>query len=254
MILAPLHNPEVEAIVRSLARPGEQVVVSLPSVIPAALLGFPRGAVVWDQRDPVMRVLREVGIPTVELARCDWAERRGGWSSDESRLALGGLLDSVAGSDTWVDRVFSDLERTCGRGLPPAFRAFARRPLEYPREHQFTRQVAPCIGMTRGSLNQRFVRTGVPSPGSYLKWLRVFATAHVLSGTTVTTAQAAHRLGYTSSGSLCRSMLTLGGVPTARLRVPGARTELLMRFSLSHLRPEHLEGWDELAALFVHAA
>lgn len=253
MILAPLRNPEVEAIVRSVVRPGEQVVTSPVMVLPAALLGFPRGAVVWNHHDPVMRVLREVGIPTVELTRSGWEEQRRR-SPEDGRLAMGGLLDSVAGTDTWVERLFSDLERTCGRPLPQAFRAFARRPLEYPREHQFTRQIAPCFGMTRGALNQRFVRSGVPSPGSYLQWLRVFAAAHVLGNETVTTAQAAHRLGYTSSGSLCRSIQTLGGLPTTRLRTPGARPGLLMRFSVDHLSPGHLAGWDDLASLFVAAA
>jgi AraC-like DNA-binding protein len=254
MLLAPLRNRDLESVVRAVARPGEQVVVSPASVVPAALLGFPRGAVVWDRYDPVMRVFREVGVPTLDLSRTGWTERMAGASPEERTRVFGGILQSVASPDSWVDKLFSELERAAGCGLPRAFRVFARRPLEYPRQHQFTGRLATCFGLTRGALKQRFARHGVPSPGSYLRWLRVFAAAHVLRPATVTTAQAAHRLGYTSSGSLCRAMQTLGGLRTAQLRKPEAWTALLLRFTSGHLGPQQLAGWEGLEALFIDAA
>jgi AraC-like DNA-binding protein len=254
MILAPLRNRDLEAVVRAAALPGEQVVVSPSSVLPAALLGFPRGAVVWDHHDSSVRVFRETGIPTLELARSGWVERMAGRSTEERVRSMRGLLSTFARRDTWIEGLFSDLERASGGGLPRAFRIFSRRPLEYPRQYQFTEQVAVCFDVTGGALKQRFARSGVSSPGSHLKWLRVFAASHVLRLPGVTTAQAAHRLGYNSSGNLCRSIQTLGGLSTTQMRAPEAWTGLLARFSNGFLGSQQMVGWESLEALFVEAA
>jgi len=253
MIVAPLQHTSAEGALRDLARPGEEVVTSPDAVIPAVLLGFPRLGIVWRRTDPFIRVLRDSNVPVLVLGDERWTATGVG-ISDEQRGTLERLVSRRSSRTVWSDRLFADLERVAGAALPVAFTALARRPLEYPRLYTTVSEIADPLGLSRGALNQAFQRTAVPSPGGYLRWMRLFSAAHLLAESDLTTARAAHRLGFQSSGTLCRAVKRFAGVSTEDLRGRHARDRLMGHFVSGWLRPEQRRAWDDLGDIFVAAA
>jgi len=253
MVVAPLQHASAENAVRAVARTGEEVVSDPNSIIPAALLGFPRLGVVWRRTDPFARVMRDRGIPILVLADERWMVS-GAHVSDQQRDSLGRLVAERASRSVWGDRLFADLERISGAALPRSFRVFARRPLEYPPQYCTVADLAHPLGMTRGALNQAFQRTPVPSPGGYLRWLRTFTAAHLLDEVGLTTSRTAHQLGFQSSGTLCRAVKNFAGVTTDELRGRHARERLMSHFVSGWLRPEQRAAWAELDEVFLAAA
>lgn len=255
MIVARISDPYVRRAVLAAAHPEEEVVLRPDLVGEAAERGFPRLIVLEGQfatshggsRVPVLH------LPPPTLRR--WEVER--WESElpPSRLAhlsvrLRGAMDALASEGTWIDRALADLTRAAGAQLPPALRAFARRVLEFPTRYTDLHAVAESSEMTRGALKARFRRRALPSPYTYLRWLRTMAVAEMISDREVTIARAAHLLGFTSDGNMCRMMGATTGMKPTELRTLRGWNRLLIAFAWEHLTPSALAGWDELDDLF----
>jgi AraC-like DNA-binding protein len=126
--------------------------------------------------------------------------------------------------------------------------------LEFPSRYRTLHDVADCCDMSRGALKARFRRRGLPSPYTYLRWLRVLAVAEVLSDRDVTVARAAYQLGFTSAGNLCRLIDQLADTTTTELRTVHGWRRLVVRFAWVHLSPEALAAWATLTDLFERRA
>ena len=77
------------------------------------------------------------------------------------------------------------------------------------------------------------------------------AVAYALSDRSVTVAQVANRLGYTSDGNLCRSMLSLTRLTPTEARTLHGWNRLLISFAWTHLGSAPLEAWRAMDDLFV---
>lgn len=255
MIVARISDPYVCRAVLSAAHPEEEVVLHPDLASEATERGFPRLIVLEGQfatsaapgRVPVLQ------LPPSLLRR--WEVER--WESElpPSRMAhlairLRGAMDALASEGTWVDRALADLTRAAGAQLPTSLRAFVRRALEFPTRYTDLHAVAESCGMTRGALKARFRRRGLPSPYTYLRWLRTMAVAEMLSDREVTIARAARLLGFTSDGNMCRMMGAATGMTPTELRTVRGWNRLLIAFAWEHLAPTSLAGWAELDDLF----
>jgi AraC-like DNA-binding protein len=150
----------------------------------------------------------------------------------------------------WIDLVLRDLSRAIGHPLPPALVGLVRRVLEYPSGYVDMGALEALTGLSVGALKARFRRRGMPSPFSYLRWLRCFAVASRLQhGANV--ADAARRLGWTSTGNLCRYIYTTTGHAPSALGADGAWEMLVAAFATKHLGPVALDAWEGLDDLFL---
>ena len=255
MILARITDPLLRKALHAAAHPEEDVVCEARVVEEALQFGFPRLLV---RADRYVGAACPHAVPVVDLADSlleRWeAERR----MDELPLPrldfltrrLRGLLDRGGHEATWVDAALSDLSRAAGARLPLPLRAFGRRILEFPIHYTTLYPVAKGCGVTRGALKARFRRRGLESPYTYLRWFRTMAVAEVLSDRSVTVAQAAARLGFTSDGNLCRMMASLTRLTPTEVRTVRGWNTLLISFAWQHLTPDALDAWAGLDGLF----
>lgn len=167
---------------------------------------------------------------------------------------LQALLERAPGSATWVDTALADLSRAAGARLPLPLRSFARRVLEFPTRYTSLHAVADACGLSRGALKARFRRRGLASPSVYLRWFRLMAAAEVLSDRSVTVATAAHRVGFTSDGNLCRTMAALAQMTPTEVRNVHGWNRLLITFAWAHLTPGALDAWTQVGQLFQRRA
>jgi AraC-like DNA-binding protein len=198
------------------------------------------------------------GVPVLDLDDATlrrWeVERRSGENSAPrldflvSRLSV--LLEPSATRATWVDAALADLSRAAGARLPLPLRSFARRVLEFPTRYTSLHAIAEACGLSRGALKARFRRRGLASPSVYLRWLRLMAAAQVLSDRSVSVATAAHRLGFTSDGNLCRMMAALAQLTPTEVRTVRGWNRLLITFAWAHLTPAALDAWADVGTLF----
>lgn len=256
MILLIARDPLLPLAVQRLARPDEAVVGDPVWVEEALIRGWPR-ALVCDER---RGVVPEGGapLPVIYVA----PERIRAWDRERRRhevppervayaaRKIEAMLAEAGPPTTWVDRLLADLGRMTGAPLPLPFRAFARHALELPARYTDLSDVAGTSELSRGALKARFRRRGLESPFTYLRWLRAMAVGEVLSDPSVTVAQAADRLGFTSGTNMCRMVRVLTGATPGSLRDSGARRWLLIGFARAHLGPEALEGWARLEDVF----
>jgi AraC-like DNA-binding protein len=259
MIVAQISDPYLAAALSRAVHPEEDLFLEEQRVQEALSMGYPRLLVRTSDggaRDP------EGDVPVVVLSYATlrtWEAQRRMMEVPPSRVEylagrLQGLLERRAAEITWVDRTLAELERAAGAPLPPGLRGFARRILEFPSYYDDLRPLAEACGLSRGALKARFRRRGLPSPYSYLRWFRVMACAHLLADRSITVAQTARRLGFTSDGNLCRTMDTLTGFTPTELRSLRGWKRLVIRFSVEHLNPAALHAWGELEELFVRRA
>lgn len=255
MIVARVTDPHVRRGLLAAAHPEEDVVTEPGLVAEALQNGFPRLLVraggahrpagppavpVLDLNDKLLqRWEAERRMAEVPLRRADFLARR-----------LRVLIEASASEATWVDSALADLSRAAGARLPVPLRGFARRILEFPSHYTTLHDVADACGMTRGALKARFRRRRLPSPYTYLRWFRIMAVAESLSDRSVTVGAAAHRLGFTSAGNLCRMMGSLTGLTPTELRTVGGWHRLLISFAWIYLTPEALDAWSDLGSLF----
>jgi hypothetical protein len=80
------------------------------------------------------------------------------------------------------------------------------------------------------------------------------AAAEVLSDRSITVAAAAHRVGFTSDGNLCRTMATLAQTTPTEVRTVRGWNRLLITFAWAHLTPVALDAWVQIGQLFQRRA
>ena len=256
MIVCSTRDSLLQQALAGAAHPEEEVVADPERGMEALQLGYPRllvrtgsgrthlatgtGVRVLDLDDMVLRRWeRERRAEELLAPRLDYLTRR-----------LVVLVERSSSDRVWVDGALAELGRAAGAPLPFALRAFGRRVMEFPSGHTTLHDVAEGCDTTRGALKARFRRRGLASPYTYLRWFRTLSVAHVLSDGGVTVARAAHRLGFTSAGNLCRGIEAVAGVTPTDLRRESGRKRLVARFAWAHLTSEALDGWATLAELF----
>ncbi len=264
MIVVHISDPHVRAAACLAAHLEEDVILDRDLVVEAIELGSPRLLLsgTSDEMLPVrperLRALPVVTLTDAMLARWDAERRSSEVPTGRVEFLTGQLRHLVAreSSDTtWVDRALGDLGRAAGAALPIQLRAFARRILEFPSHYRDLHPVAERCGLTRGALKARFRRRDLPSPYTYLRWFRLMASANVLADRSVTVAQAAHRIGFTSDGNLCRSMQSVVGLTPTEVRTVRGWNRLLITFAWKHLTHDALARWRAMDELFTrHAA
>jgi len=256
MIVVQVADSHLKRAVCRGAHPEEDVILDRDLAVDAIERGFPR------------LVIREAGsrygpVPTgTQLLEVDegtlrrWEMERRSIELPPSRLVhttarLTALMERVGGERAPADRVLADLTRAAGARLPLPLRAFGRRILEFPVHYTTLHEVADACGTSRGALKAKFRRRGLDSPYTYLRWFRVMAVADLLSDRSITVAAAAQRLGFTSDGNMCRSMLSLTGMTPTEVRTLPGWNRLLITFAWTYLSEDALKGWVELDDLFV---
>ena len=198
------------------------------------------------------------GIPVLDLDDATlrrWETERRAEQTPVARLdylvhRLAVQLAPSSARATWVDIALADLSRAAGARLPVPLRSFGRRVLEFPTRYTSLHAIAEGCELSRGALKARFRRRGLASPSVYLRWLRLMAAAHVLSDRSVTVATAAHRLGFTSDGNLCRMMAALAQLTPTEVRTVRGWNRLLITFAWAHLTPAALDAWAHVGPLF----
>ncbi len=263
MILAPLSDPLLRFAVHRAALPEEDVFCRDLEITEALALGFPRlGIVAPMEEHPLKSLLVASGVPVLVLVTLDTelARPAPGWTGvavreiDTSVYGLRRLMAEAAGPPGWVDGVLVDLSRMCGFQLPREFRGFVRRVLEFPARYNKLEAMGAVAELSTGALKARFRRRGLPSPFGYLSWLRVVAATRLLSDPSITTVEAAFRLGYTSNGNFCRSIQAVSGLTTTDLRLPEGRNRVLAAFVTGYLTPEVQDAWESFSGLFRRVA
>jgi len=260
MIIGYISDPFVRAALLRAGHPEEDVILD-PAVAEEALaFGHPR-LVVWAQAEggspSVVRAERMppvLALPSALLTR--WEEERRGDPQAGGRIEwmkrrIRELVGREAWDVSWVDRALSDLGRAAGMPLPPTLRTFGRRVMEFPSHYDDLHPLAEVCGLSRGALKARFRRRGLPSPYAYLRWFRIMAVAYALSDRSVTVAQVASRLGYTSDGNLCRSMVSFTRLTPTEVRTLHGWNRLLITFAWTHLDAGALDAWRAMDDLFV---
>jgi len=259
MIIAYVTDPTIRAAVRLAGHPEEDVVLDPDAAAEALSGGYPRLVVrsvdgAWPVNLPFQDPVPVLTLTQATLAR---------WESERHSMAFAGgriewmgnrialMVERQASEVTWVDRTLSDLGRAAGTPLPPPLRGFARRVLEFPSFYDDLHPLADACRLSRGALKARFRRRGLASPSVYLRWLRIMAVAYQLSDRSVTVAQVANRLGYTSDGNLCRSMISLTGLTPTEVRTLRGWNRLLISFAWTYLGSDAVEGWRGLEDLFL---
>ncbi len=261
MIVALLSDPYLRTVVGHAARPDEDVVFDPVLATSALERGFPRLLIRSGTRTQPFSGIRP-DLPVLLLDRAlmrSWEVDRLGRDVPAPRLEyLTARLRDVIGRQeygvSWVDRTLADLSKAAGTPLPGPLRAFARRVLEFPTHYHDLHAMARACHLSRGALKARFRRRGLESPYTYLRWFRMMAVAYVLADREVTVAQAAHRLGFTSDGNLCRAMASLTGLTPTEVRTVRGWDRLLITFSWTYLTGPSLDAWAGLGELFQRRA
>lgn len=262
MIVAPIEDRALRAVVRRAALPVEDVFHGLEEVRHALQVGFPRLLICEASEQRKFRRFLppdRTNVPILALADPTLRSWEAAWEAqglavspmDDSALRLRSIIRDTAQRDAWVETVFSDLTQTVGRRLPSEFRGFARRILEFPRRYSSLVSVGEAVGLSVGALKARFRRRELPSPSRYLRWFRLLAAARVLSDPDETVLSAAYRLGFASDGNFCRWIRGTSGLSPSTLRGWNGRLLVLVRLAEECLPGGALEEWEDLGGLFL---
>ena len=255
MIVVQVADPYLRRAVCRAAHPEEDVVLEPELAVDAIERGYPRLVVreAGGRYSPVPMGTQLLEIDEATVRR--WEQERRAIELPPTRLdhttaRLGTLIQRAGRERTAADRALADLTRASGARLPLPLRAFGRRILEFPLHYPTLRPVADACAMSRGALKAKFRRRGLASPYTYLRWFRIMSVADLLSDRSITVAVAAQRLGFTSDGNMCRSMLSLTGMTPTEVRSLPGWNRLLVTFAWTHLSPDALEAWASLDELF----
>jgi AraC-like DNA-binding protein len=262
MIVGLCTDPILRAALRRTAHPEEDVFLDERLAAAALTLGSPRLVVyVPEDSHPLVRRLTylDPAVRTVAITQATlrgWEARRRTREVPPTRVdhavgELRALLASDVPPPSRVDRALADLSRAAGARLPGPLRSVARRVMEFPVHYADLHGLAEVSGSSRGALKARFRRRGLPSPSAYVRWFRVMAAAQLLADREVTTSQAAHRLGFTTGGNLCRAITSTTGLTSSELRSGPGWNRLLLTFAWKYLGQDALAQWDTLGDLFV---
>jgi len=260
MIIGYIPDPFVRAALLRAGHPEEDVILDPRLADEALAFGYPRLVVCGPADAGCAPFPRMESVPPVLVLSAAvlsrWEEERRSDAEAVARIQwmarrIREMVGREAWEVSWVDRALSDLGRAAGMPLPAALRGFARRVMEFPSHYDDLHPLAEACGLSRGALKARFRRRGLPSPYAYLRWFRSMAVAYALSDRSVTVAQVASRLGYTSDGNLCRSMLALTRLTPTEARTVHGWNRLLISFAWTHLGEGALEAWRGMDDLFV---
>jgi len=251
MIVSRVSDPLLRQALRRAAHPEEDVVTDILLGAEALQLGFPRLLV---RAGPALREPAPVGVRVLDLDDVTlrrWEAERRAEELPAPRLddlvrRLRILTERSSTERTWADGAIADLARAAGMPLPPALRTFARRVFEFPSRYTSLHDLSGACGLSRGALKARFRRRGLASPYTYLRWFRLMAVAEMLSDRDVSVARAAHRLGFTSGGNLCRTIASMAETTPTELRTVLGWNRMVVRFAWVYLTPDALDGWRGL--------
>ena len=258
MIVVQAVEPVLRRAALRAASPEEDVVAG--ALMHEALeFGFPR--LMIRGPEPGGRTV-PAGIPVLDLdARIlrVWESERRAMELPPTRTdhlvsRLSAKIAERAVQQQAADRTLGELSRAAGARLPLPLRTFARRIMEFPWRYRSLHALADACGTSRGALKARFRRRGLPTPSTYLRWYRVLAVATHLSDRSITVASAAHRLGFTSDGNLCRMLWSVTGMTPTEARTVNAWRRLVLTHAWQHLSPDALEAWAQLDDLFGNQA
>ena len=264
MIVGLCTDPILRAALRRTAHPEEDVFVDERLAASAIELGFPRLIVyVPEDGHPLVRRLSQLdpSIRTAAVTRATlrgWEAQRRSYEVPPPRVEhaaqrLGPMVAYDPSSPSWVDRSLAELSRAAGARLPAPLRSVARRVMEFPVHYADLHGLAEASRSSRGALKARFRRRGLPSPSVYVRWFRVLAAAQMLADRRVTTSQAAHRLGFTTGGNLCRTITSVTGLTSTELRRVQGWNRLIVTFAWQYLGRDALAQWETLDDLFLRA-
>ncbi len=258
MVLSTIEDLLLRRALARAARPDEDVVAELERLVFALEFGFPRIAVQWSG-EPLLSGADGL-VPSVFLRRDALDRWRHEWKREQVPQPF---LEFLAGrlrlelregrAPLHIDRTLRELQRVSGHALPDALQGLARRVLELPAAYVDGRGLEELTGLSTGALKQRFRRRDLPSPFSYLRWLRCLAVASLI-GSGYTVADTARRLGWANTGNLCRLVATTVDRQPSELALEGAWEELLVAFAESHLTADDVEAWEGLEPLFLRVA
>ena len=93
-----------------------------------------------------------------------------------------------------------------------------------------TKQLAAALGVPRSTLNRRFKRAGLLSPGSLLMWTRLFLAAQLLERGERTVEDIAKSLRFDSVVSFRRVVRRLARLRPAEIRMNGGIQAILPQF------------------------
>jgi AraC-like DNA-binding protein len=256
MIVVQVTEPRLRQAVCHAAHPEEDAIVDTRLVAEAIDWGLPR-LVVRSEGHRSGDLPPGLAVLVIDRTLVH------GWEADRRSLELPStrlsyltqrcalLMRRTNAERSWVDHTLAELAKASGSPLPPPLRSFARRVLEFPSHYTDLHAVADASGTSRGALKARFRRRGLPSPHSYLQWFRILRVAHDLSDRSNTIAGATRRLGFTSNGNLCRTMLGVSGMTPTEGRTRSGWQGLLIGFARSHLMAPELRAWGSLDGLFT---
>jgi AraC-like DNA-binding protein len=265
MIVGLCSDPILRAALRRTAHPEEDVFLDERLAGFALELGFPR-VVVYMPEDghPLVRRLPQLdtGVRTVAITHATlraWEFRRRTHEVPPPRVEhtatqLAELLARDSWAPTRIDRALAELSRAAGSRLPAPLRSVARRVMEFPVHYADLHGLAEASRMSRGALKARFRRRGLPSPSVYVRWFRVMAASQLLADREVTTIEAAHRLGFTTGGNLCRAITSATGLTSSEIRSVQGWNRLLVSFAWRYLGKDALAQWETLNDLFLREA
>jgi AraC-like DNA-binding protein len=259
MILGLLSQPTLRKALQGAASPEEDVLLDEASVTDAVHHAFPR-LLVHDARNTALARRLTAG-QEVELVSLSESTVMG-WDLDRRRAEvlrsredfLCDRLRAVLRQHhrvSWADLALRDISRAAGSKLPGPLRGFGRRVMEFPARYVDLHALEEVSGLSRGALKARFRRRGLASPFGYLRWFRVMAAAHVLRDPSLTTLRASHRLGFTTDGNFCRSIITTTGLTPTELRSQTGWLRMIAVFAGTYLGPDAIEAWASLDGLFL---
>lgn len=259
MILGLVSDITLRTALQRAASPEEDVLLDEASVVDAAHHAFPRLLV--HDAESAARARRLVAGQPFDIVSLS-AGLVAGWDMDRRRAEVlrsredyfCDRLRAVLRAHhrvTWSDLALRDLSRAAGAKLPGPLRGFGRRVMEFPARYVDLHALEEVSGLSRGALKARFRRRGLASPFGYLRWFRVMAAAHVLRDPSLTTLRASHRLGFTTDGNFCRSIMTTTGLTPTELRSRTGWLRMTTVFSGTFLDRDALEAWASLDGLFL---
>ena len=226
MIITYVSNPYLRAALPLAGHPGEDVLLDLAEADEALAWGYPRVVVLDDGFTGPSTFGGRSPVPTVRIS----AKDLGRWEAQRVAAGVPGRTEFLAdrlrdllgvrSHDGHVGGPHPRRPEPCGR-VTPACRAPRLRtqdpgvPVPLRRPPPGRGAVRPFPRGAEGSLPApRVFRRPTPTCGGSAR----MAAAHLLSDRSVTVAQAATRLGFTSDGNLCRSMVSLTSLTPTEAR------------------------------------
>jgi AraC-like DNA-binding protein len=259
MIIGILSDSTLRTALLRSSSPEEDVFLDEDLVVDALHHGFPR--LMLAEAGEEARARRLIAGHDVDLVTVS-AKMVSSWDTDRRRAEVlrsreDFFTDRLRAvlrehqKTSWADLALRDLSRAAGSKLPTPLRGFARRVMEFPACYVDLHRLEQVSGLSRGALKARFRRRGLSSPFCYLRWFRVMAAAHVLRDPSLTTLRASHRLGFTTDGNFCRSIITTTGLTPTELRSDTGWLRMMAVFAGNYLQRGSLEAWGSLEWLFL---